>query len=84
MVDRPFTDRELEALEMLAGLRDPKSQAQAVRIADVAPLLHLLPLKSLPVSTTPTADEFNALRADVAHMNKRIAALNALLQARIT
>ena len=65
---RKELDTVVEKLDVLAGDR-PKARARsAIRRSDVANLT----MESQPISASPTADDFNALRADVA------AILNAL------
>ena len=79
-------ERIREQVEILSGERRGVAKTRAaIRVDDLAALLTLVPkLRSTKISTTPTADEFNALVADLADIHGRLNALREVLQARST
>lgn len=61
-----LSERTVQQLQELAGQRGEASLPKAaVRRSDIASIARIQQIKSQDVSATPTADEFNALRADV-------------------
>lgn len=78
-------DRDKEKLEMLDGSRaNANRRKAAVRIEDLEPILEVPPLKSASLSGTPTAADFNALRADVKALSDTINAISNALRKRLT
>lgn len=78
--------RELEMLELLDGSRRKRvAPKAAVRIEDLSALLEIPPkLKSVKAAgDPPTQAEFDALVDDVHAIHRRIAAVAAVLQARL-
>lgn len=76
-----------EKLETLDGSRAKTTAAkrrQAVRVADLAPILEVADrLQSAQVSGSPTQAEHNALQADVAALHRRLAALSDAIAAKL-
>lgn len=81
-----FERADKERLDVLAGSRRAGFELQsAVRIVDIAELLRLAPkLKAVePAGATPTAAEYEALRADVAELHKRLLAISKALTEKV-
>lgn len=76
-----FSRQHLEKLEVLAGTRGAGARGKAaIRVDDLLPLLALPKLKSSPVASAPTVEEFNALRADVVQIHERLFAIAEILR----
>lgn len=73
--------RAKEKLELLTGERGADSRPlSAVRRSELLPLAQLAnPMKSKPVSGTPSAADYNALQADVAAIYGAIAVISNIL-----
>lgn len=79
-----LTDRTLEELEILAGIRRQNVGRAAVRLDDLNGLLQIPEtLKSVKVSGTPTDAEFNALVDDVVMLHTRLRAIVMALRSRL-
>lgn len=84
-MDRNFGNRELEALEVLAGIRRQNVGQAAVRLDDLSGLLTMPEsLKSTKAddSIGVTVDQFNALVEDVTMLHTRLRAIVAALRTR--
>lgn len=76
-----ITPQQIEKLDILSGSRAGKSKGQAaVRVDDLLPLLALPVMKSSTVSSTPTAAQFNALRADLEEVHARLFLIAEILR----
>lgn len=77
-------DRNVEKLEVLDGSRAGSDKRRAaVRIEDVEALLKVPTLQSADVTTTPTAAQYNALRADVKAVSDALNTISNALRKRV-
>lgn len=77
-------DRDKERLELLDGTRAGANRRKAaVRIEDIEAVLEVPQLKSVNVTTTPTAADFNALRADVKALSDTLNTISNEIRKRI-
>jgi hypothetical protein len=77
-------DRDKERLELLDGTRASANRRKAaVRIEDIEAMLEVPQMKSVNVTTTPTAADFNALRADVKAISDTLNTISNELRKRI-
>lgn len=85
MAQRPFGDRELELLEVLAGSLPRGKDQAATRIRDLHGLLQLSakPKSAKAAGATPTKGEFDALVDDVHGIHQRLTAIAEALRARL-
>lgn len=80
---REFTDRQLEALEVLDGSRrKPSIDKAALRIEDLAALYQLPAGVGVEAAGAPTQAEFNKLVADVRALYTRLLAVSAAITLR--
>lgn len=74
--------KNIELLEVLAGTRPGERKKAAVRIEDLSEILQLRKMKSDSVTAAPTADQHNALVADIREIFTRLDAIALALQKR--
>jgi|GEM_PF-2417906 len=79
-----FNERDaIEKLEVLSGDLPRARDQAAVRIADLAELLQLAPVRTAEVVAAPSAADFNSLLSDVKEISSRLAVVAQILQSRI-
>ena len=72
-----------ERLELLDGTRSQRRDKAAVRLEDLAQLLHLAGVRTKTLTSAPTMADFNSLLGDIREISNRLNAVATALQKRL-
>lgn len=79
-----YDNRMHEKLEVLDGSRAGTKDQAAVRLQDLDQLLQLAEVKAKKVTSSPTADQFNALVDDIVALSNAVRSVASDLRKRRT